>query len=106
MHDKKEEDSKSAFPNIGPLSIRNEEKALKHILRITSESLGRYPTSLAQDLSLLEKDRKAGSLSFNEKNCILMRSGEKRILHYFQTLATYSLELLKIEDTKVNINRH
>jgi len=42
------------------------------------------------------------NLSFNERNCILFRSGEKEILIFLMEMADYVLDLLnmKFKDAK------
>ena len=42
--------------------------------------LARYPTTYEHDLELLAKhDTKEAELTFNQRNAILMRSGEKKV---------------------------
>ena len=46
-----------------------------------------YPTSLKYDIQLIQKDEKENKLSLNQKNCILYRMSEKKVLHFFVTCA-------------------
>ena len=59
-----------------PLSIRNEKRVLKKIYDLTSAQLLAYPTTIEQDEDQLKDD----SLTFNHRNSILYRLGEKKIL--------------------------
>jgi len=53
-----------------------------------------YPTSLADDLEMLETRT---DLTFNERNCILFRSGEKKILFTLMFYAETILPLLDMD---------
>lgn len=59
-----------------PLSIRNEKRVLKKIYDLTAAQLFAYPTTIEQDEEQLKDD----SLTFNYRNSILYRLGEKKIL--------------------------
>jgi hypothetical protein len=61
---------------LPPLSIRNEKRVLKKIYDLTSAQLLAYPTTIEQDEEQLKDD----SLTFNHRNSILYRLGEKKIL--------------------------
>lgn len=73
-----DDDSKPNFYNIPPISIKNELKVLEQIEKLSLENLSKYPTSLEEDLKLLKDDN--GTLTNNQRNCVLMRSGEKEVL--------------------------
>ena len=59
-----------------PLSIRNEKRVLKKIYDLTSAQLFAYPNTIEEDEEFL-KDQ---SLTFNHRNAVLYRLGEKKIL--------------------------
>lgn len=61
-----------------------ESKTWTHFKNILEEQLKEYPTTLLQDRKILEEPN---SLSVNVTNCILLRKGEKEILHYFLKIA-------------------
>jgi len=68
-------------------------------LDLAKTSISKYPTSYKDDLALLEKIE-AGSMpevGYNKKNCLLLRIGEKRILHFIVETAEAILELSKLE---------
>ena len=58
------------------------------------EALACYPSKLEQDMELLlADDEKKETLTFNQRNCVLFRSGEKEILHFYLELAEYTADL-------------
>lgn len=84
--------------DIGPLSRANEIQVWQAVKTICTDYLNEYPTTLDQDIELLKDD----SLTFNQRNCVLFRSGEKEILVYFIEFADLCLSLLdmKFKDAK------
>jgi len=58
-----------------PVSIENEKKMLTKLRFIADKCLKKYPQTYEEDQELL-KDK---ALSFNKRNCLVMRSGEKRV---------------------------
>ena len=42
--------------------------------------LPRYPTTLQDDLDMLERDKKENNLTVNERNIIILRATEKQLL--------------------------
>lgn len=56
--------------------------------------MSRYPTTLKEDLELLAKDDKEQTFTYNERNCILFRSGEKTILEFLKECSERFLKLL------------
>lgn len=67
--------------------------------------LEQYPTSLEEDLDILTKDDEGNGpepLTENHRNAVLMRSGEKKILHYLIDTADLLLPLFKmtLQDAK------
>ena len=73
------------------ISKKNEEKALILLLKMCKENLGKFPDSWESDIQLLKKD----NLTYNERNCIMFRAGEKRIYNFFIKFATHAIEVLK-----------
>ena len=75
-----ENSSSSLDPGkIGPISIENEKSVLQRLKRMSVEGLSKYPTTYEEDMQILQNP----DLTFNNKNCVLMRSGEKAILLWF-----------------------
>lgn len=79
-----------AEEEIGPVSLPNETRSLLALAAACTEALGRFPTSLEEDEALLQ-DR---GLTRHARNAILMRRGEKRVLHYFLDLANAAVPWL------------
>ena len=82
------------------ISIQNEVLAWKKIHQIANLALARYPTSLKDDKALLAKEDRLENdkrtLTYNTRNCVLLRVGEKKILHYLVETATNLIELSKM----------
>lgn len=53
-------------------------------------ALEKYPNTLEQDYELLKDE----TLTFNQRNCVLFRSGEKEILHFLIEFSDYVVQLL------------
>lgn len=81
--------------DLTPISIRNEQLMLKKLITICINYLCKYPTSYKHDLEILERDRVEHYLTVNQRNCILLRCGEKRILHFIIDNAQKLLPLLE-----------
>jgi len=71
---------------VKPIDIHNEVRAWTKIFQIASDALAKYPTSLEEDLKLLADEDKLDpadkTLTYNTRNCVLLRVGEKKILNY------------------------
>jgi hypothetical protein len=48
-------------------------------------------------MELLHKDDIEHNLSFNQRNCVLFRSGEKEILHFYIEFSEYITTLLGMQ---------
>ena len=62
--------------NIPPISIENEKKVLTLILTLSLDLLKKYPTKYEEDLQILATKK---DMTFNQRNAVLMRSGEKKV---------------------------
>ena len=51
---------------------------LDFLRKMAKLSLDRYPTTIEQDKNLLETN---ATLTYNQKNCIMLRIGEKEVLN-------------------------
>ena len=83
--------------DLPPISIRSEKKALERLYRHAKEQYDAYPTSFEEDEKVLTRE----DLTFNERNCVLYRHGEKKILLYLMSMSKRLLPLLDM-DFKVN----
>jgi len=66
------------------LNYELESRSWAHLKNVLEEQLKEYPTTLAQDRKILEEQ---STISINVMNCILLRKGEKEILHFFLRIA-------------------
>jgi len=93
---KKTEDDyedRESIDEIEPMSIRNEIAVLKHLSLACKAVLDGFDTSLEEDLKILAQPRE--SVDSNVRNCVVMRAGEKRVLHWFIDLAKNATPLLQ-----------
>lgn len=83
--------------DLPPLSIRNEKKVLLRMKLEAAKVEAGYPTTYEEDLALLEANE---GLTFNTRNAILMRSGEKKILKHLIETADIMLRYLDYDLTE------
>ncbi len=88
--------------NINVISIQNEKQVMNRLKQLCSDALKQYPHSLQEDIAILKKDDTEHNLTFNQRNCVLFRSGEKEILHFYIEFSDYITTLLgmKFKDAK------
>jgi hypothetical protein len=67
-------------------------KAWKYVKAKSALYISQYPTTLDEDLELLKDE----TLSFNKRNCLLIRKSEKSILNYLIFCANKVAELGKL----------
>jgi len=70
---------------IGPLSLRNELAVLRHLARLCTEQLDRYPTALEEDRRELRSGR--WPYGSNRRNALVLVAGEKVVCAFFIRLA-------------------
>ena len=87
--DNDEPDGKFKAKDLPPISIKNEKKALERLYRHAKEIYDKYPTTIEEDDKILERD----DLTFNLRNCVLYRHGEKKILIYLMEVVKKLLPL-------------
>ena len=83
--------------DLPPLSVRNEKKVLLRMQLEATKVLFNYPTTLEEDLEMLETNKE---LTFNTRNCLLMRSGEKKILKHIIETAGTMMKFLDLDLTE------
>jgi len=104
-------DKEAGLRCVPPLSLRNELAVLRALSHAAKEALAQFPTRLSEDDALLERDDllreqaaarlreaeaagrdgdeeadltlPAGRLTVNQRNCVIMRRGEKLVLQHF-----------------------
>ena len=74
---------------------------LNKILTLSKEAYEKYPNALEEDYKILEERK---DLTFNERNCLLFRSGEKEILTYLIKIAQKILPLLDMDFKVIFLN--
>lgn len=87
--------------DLPPLSVRSEKKVLLRMKLEASKVQAGYPTTLEEDLEILETDK---DLTFNTRNAILMRSGEKKILKHIIETADIMYRYLDYDLTEIRKN--
>lgn len=83
--------------DLPPLSVRNEQKVLLRMKLEATKLLKNYPTSYEEDLDILENNK---DLTFNTRNAVLMRSGEKKILKHIIETADIMLKYLNMDQNE------
>jgi len=77
---------------IEPLSLRNEREVIADLALAAQTSLSQFDATLEDDERLLQSD----GLSFNVRNAVLMRRGEKQVLHYYANLEAHVQPILTL----------
>ena len=81
---------------MNAINIENETKVWLRIAKLATESLKKYDTTLQEDNEILEKDDKEKTLTYNERNCILYRQGEKIILDFLLTCSDRFIKIFSM----------
>ena len=78
---------------------------MARLRQLCTDGLKQYPHSLQEDMEILKLDDEEHNLSFNQRNCVLFRSGEKEILHFYIEFSDYVTTLIsmKLKDAKKEI---
>ena len=79
-----------------PISTENEQDMLVKLIEIATKCLKKYPQTYEEDAKLLENK----DLTFNERNCIVYRSGEKKIYKDMIEMANLGILLLSMDYEK------
>ena len=70
---------------IEPISIDNELRVLGNLSALCKEQLGRYPTTLEEDVDGLATGKWA--FGSNKRNAVVLLRGEKEVCHFYVMLA-------------------
>ena len=62
---------------------------------------------MQEDIEILKNNQHANDLTFNQKNCVIVRKGEKEILHYLVSIADKVSELgkLTVDEAKQQMSK-
>lgn len=84
------QDEKGHFKatKIPPLNVQNEKKVLGKFYDMVKEGIAKYQTTIEEDEEILK-----GELTENQRNCTLMRHGEKTILKFFEEMIPNVLKM-------------
>jgi len=75
---------------------KKEAEAWSEIKTIVQTAIQQYPTTLQEDIIILQKDIKENKLGQNKRNCIKYRKNEKIMLHFLLKCAEKVDELLQM----------
>ena len=91
---------------VRPMSITNEIKAWNKIIKVAQAQLDKYPSSFEEDQTILDTDDQEHNLTQNQRNCVLYRHGEKKILHFLIDSAAKIIPLLSMnfKDARKEVN--
>lgn len=92
VHECTPENGRFSPGRIPPISIQNELNALQQLKALALAGLAAYPETLEQDAELLATD-----LTENQRNCVLMRQGEKEILAWYVRFVDTVTPLLSLQ---------
>lgn len=82
---------------VPPLDLETELNAWKLTLDYAQKALKKYPTTMKEDEEILAKVESGKmELSYNKSNCLKLRIGEKRILHFIVETSEAIIELSKL----------
>jgi protein-histidine N-methyltransferase len=88
-----------SFYLISPISKQQEIKILLKIKDIMKEYLSLYKTTLQEDEEITKSDKQGRDpLTDNQRNCVIMRMSEKKVLHFYLNFAEYCLELFEMTE--------
>jgi len=86
--------------DIEPVSIPNEVQVLKAISESAERMLTLFDSTLEDDNKLCKQDREEKDpkkkLNMNFRNCLMMRRGEKEVLHFYIEMAKECIPLLQM----------
>jgi len=80
---------------IEPLSIRNEMATLRALSTAAVNEMKGFDTTIEDDTKLLRDPTQ--TFSFNIRNCIILRRGEKEVLKYYLEMAQHCMPILEMK---------
>ena len=84
-----------------PITVDNEKAALMKLKLIAENTLQEYPDTYEKDMEILKAESIGGEkLTFNQKNSIMLRSGEKKILNNMISMAEIALTMIGMESVQ------
>lgn len=87
-----------------PISLRNEQAAMRHLLRTVVGVIELYNCTLAQDVADLADERTYPQFS-NIRHAKIQVRGEKEILHHFALWARTALDVMAVIEREIEIEK-
>jgi len=87
-----------------PISLRNEQAAMRHLLRIVEGVIDLYNCSLTQDVKDLGDEGTYQQFS-NRRHAKIQVRGEKEILHHFALWARTALDVMGVIERELAIEK-
>lgn len=87
-------DESNGMEYTGPVSLQNEIAVLQLLAASAKKTLVKFPHTLDYDNQLLKKFDQVPHFS-NARNIVLMRRGEKEVLHHWLTLCATGIKYLR-----------
>lgn len=82
--------------DIPPISAKNEQLSLLALAKGAKASLSLFDHTLEEDKALLADEENYPKLS-NKRNIVIMRHGEKEVLHFFKDLAMKCIPMFRMQ---------
>lgn len=93
-----EDDYEINFYDVAPISLESEVEVLQYFHYLCKDALRKYPTTYEEDRMLLKTKK---NISFNMRNCLLVITGEKKVLEYYMYFCEYCLMLFKKNEYEI-----
>jgi protein-histidine N-methyltransferase len=92
---------------VKAMSVKNEALVLQQIERSAKMELSRFATSLEDDNKIIADEKAWSQKTQAYKNCVIVRRGEKQVLHRFLELCKVGQEYLEMPwaDVKRGVQR-
>ena len=71
----------NALNILTPQNLENEVEAWRLMHKFSEATAAKYPQTLEEDIALLKKDEEEKHLTYNQRNCLILRYEEKNILN-------------------------
>jgi len=84
-----------------PISLRNEQAAMRILMEVIDRALAMYPTTLSQDVSDLLDERNYPRFS-NKRHAKIQVKGEKEVLHHFMQWGRTALHVLSVIEREIS----
>jgi protein-histidine N-methyltransferase len=91
--------SPNRIRKTAPVSVENEIATLRHLAVASQAVLDGFETTIEEDEKILAQP--PNSLDPNYRNCVVMRRGEKQVLHWFIDLSKRCIPLLRMPWSKL-----